>query len=346
MIRTSLFAVFLALIAVPAGAGDLAGRDVLLPIVARTPGALGTNWYTDLVITNLTTTAPFPTRVFIGYYANDGQLGVTRDLDVRESLVLPDVVKNTFGLDQSAGYVRVTAISPSARISVRARVFNRGASGGEYGQAIAGVPVDSISGEHFIAGLSGVDGNRSNVGVTNPWSMDIPVTFELFEASGLSRGSVNLVIGPRSVRQINNIFDWFGVAPFDGAMVRLKGAIPFFGYGTVVRNDSGDSTFVQGTGVVVGNDLLLPVQCSNPAPVLLAEPGSQTAGSWIVMFQDAVDARTTTQQLAARLGFTPFIIYEFAFKGFAAELTPSTIAALRCDPTVKVVTENVQAPIP
>lgn len=344
--RIALLALVLSLIALPATAADLAGRDVLVPIVARTPGALGTNWFTDLVITNLTTTSPLRTRVFIAFYANDAQLLVVRDLDIRESLLLPDVVKNTFGLDQSAGYVRVTALGSSSRISVRARVFNRGAAGGEYGQAITGVPVDAISNEQFIPGLSGVDGNRSNVGITNPWSIDIPVTVELIEANGESRGSVNLAMTPRSVRQINNVFDWFGVAPSDGAMVRLKSPVSFFGYGTVVRNDSGDSTFIQGTGLAVGNELLLPVECSNPAPVRLAEPGQEPAGSWIVMYHDTVDARTTTLALAARLGFTPATIFEFGFRGFAAGLTPAMLATLRCEPTVKIVEENVVVPIP
>ena len=344
--RKLLLAFLILFTAATATAADLAGRDVLVPVVARTPGALGTNWYTDLVITNLTRTGSFPTRVFISLHTNDGQIGINRDLGVNESLVLTDVLKNTFGLDQAVGYLRITSPNALARISARARVFNRGGAGGEYGQAVVGVPTDSISGEQWIPGLSGVDGNRSNAGVTNPWGVKNNLTVILHGPSGEVRGTMFLSIEPRSVRQINNIFDFFQVEPFDGAMVELRGAFPFFGYGTVVRNDTGDSTFIQGTGLVVGNDLLLPVACSNPAPVTLSEPGQQSAGNWIVMFQDNVNATVTTQQLAARLGFTPTTIYEFAFKGFAAEFSLETLASLRCEPTVKIITENISVPIP
>ena len=31
-----------------ATAADMSGRDILIPVVARTPGVLGTQWYTDL----------------------------------------------------------------------------------------------------------------------------------------------------------------------------------------------------------------------------------------------------------------------------------------------------------
>src|SRR5688572_5157469 len=124
-----LFAFLITFTAATATAADLAGRDVLVPVVARTPGALGTNWYTDLVVTNLTRTGPFPTRVFISFHTNDGQIGINRDLDINESLVLTDVVNNTFNLDQAVGYVRITSPNSLARISARARVFNRGSAG-------------------------------------------------------------------------------------------------------------------------------------------------------------------------------------------------------------------------
>ena len=72
--------------------------------------------------------------------------------------------------------------------------------------------------------------------------------------------------------------------------------------------------------------------CSDSAPLLgtyeTAAPG------FIVRFQDSVNATAETGRLAARYGFTPTFVYEATLKGFAADLSPATVAVLRCEPKV------------
>ena len=50
--RLVLLFCFTVLITVAAFAADLTGRDLVLPIVARVPGSVGSDWRTDVVLTN------------------------------------------------------------------------------------------------------------------------------------------------------------------------------------------------------------------------------------------------------------------------------------------------------
>ena len=49
-----LIAVLLSLAALPALAIELAGREIVIPMAGRTQGAYGTEWKTDLILSNLT----------------------------------------------------------------------------------------------------------------------------------------------------------------------------------------------------------------------------------------------------------------------------------------------------
>jgi hypothetical protein len=83
-----------------------------------------------------------------------------------------------------------------------------------------------------------------------------------------------------------------------------------------------------------------PVQpsCTAPAP-LLGVPNPAAPG-YIVLFYDNVDAVAETQRLAAKHAFAPTYVYQSAIKGFAAQLRPEVVAALRCEPSVASIEYN------
>jgi hypothetical protein len=84
-------------------------------------------------------------------------------------------------------------------------------------------------------------------------------------------------------------------------------------------------------------DVIAPA-CADPAP-LGGEPDARAPG-FIVVFEDNVEARPETNRLAEVYGFTPRYIYEFALQGFAADLTPDVVAAVRCEATVQSVSHD------
>ena len=83
--------------------------------------------------------------------------------------------------------------------------------------------------------------------------------------------------------------------------------------------------------------------CADPAP--LRGQADPRAPGYIVVFQDAVDARAETARLAEAYGFTPRRVYEAALKGFSAELSAGALAAVRCEATVRYVEHDGVASI-
>lgn len=236
------FAALLVLLASAASAGE-----VLIPAVYRGAGLNDTLWRTEIVVSNISTDPqqilPVPTT--ISFHRDNGEtLEVHIPLSQMEVLAIPDAVHDWFSVENGGGIVRVTWDVPNARITARARIYNVG-DHGEYGQSVPGIETSKLVSEHFLPGLTGVDGNRTNVGVSNPTSTDTLVWIELFDTSGLSRGAFATSIPARSYRQFNDIFSHFQAGPLNAAMVRVRGVnAVVYAYASIVRNDTGDATFV------------------------------------------------------------------------------------------------------
>lgn len=86
------------------------------------------------------------------------------------------------------------------------------------------------------------------------------------------------------------------------------------------------------------NARLVSPLCENPAALL--GQFDPNAPGYIVVFHDDVDAREETDRLAARYAFEPRAVWEFALRGFWADLSPEVVAALRCEASVKYMEYN------
>ncbi|MEW5980290.1 MAG: protease inhibitor I9 family protein [Acidobacteriota bacterium] len=264
---------------------------------------------------------------------------LTAELYSRGSLVLKDVVLQSFGKETSRGIIRVTSQNLDATLSARARIYNVGGSQGEFGQSMPALPVSLLRRQNYLTGLSGIEGNRTNVAVVNPHDAEANVFISLFESSGELRGGFSVSVAPWQVYQLNDIFAAFGTPPFSGATVQVSSSSGVYTYATIIRNDNGAPDILLGAAPGLGEDDSAPPPCSNPAPLY---PADHPAPGWIVVFQDTVDAAQTTAEFAQKYGFTPISVYEAAFKGFTAELSATAIASLRCEPVVKFIEQNQQ----
>lgn len=230
-----------------AASSALAG-EVLIPIVFRGPGAFGTQWRTELVVSNVTegVFAPVVPTTVTFHRDNGESLEITQHLAPKEVLAIPDAVHDWFSVESGGGIVRVTWDGDQARIMARARIYNTGEHG-EYGQSVPGVDTSRLVSTHYLTGVTGVDGNRTNIGVSNPTTTDTLVWIELFDTSGLSRGAFATGVPARSFRQFNDIFSYFQAGPLNAAMVRVSSmSTVVYAYASIVRNDTGDATFVTG----------------------------------------------------------------------------------------------------
>jgi hypothetical protein len=77
---------------------------------------------------------------------------------------------------------------------------------------------------------------------------------------------------------------------------------------------------------------LLQPSCLSPAPV--SGEFDPRAPGFIVVFDSGVDASVETPRLAGLYEFTPRHVFTHALQGFSAELTPATLAAIRCETSV------------
>jgi hypothetical protein len=220
--------------------------EVLIPVVYRGGGANDTLWRSEIVVSNVSSNLTAPTWTTITYHGDDGQTKEVRmPLSPKEVIAVPDATRQWFDVESGGGIVRVTwDDAPNVRIIARARIYNVGAHG-EYGQSVPGVDTSRLVTEHFLPGLSGVDGNRTNVGVSNPGTSPTLFWIELIDTSGESRGAFATSVPARSYRQFNDIFSYFQAGPLNAAMIRIVSSdAPVYAYASIVRNDTGDATFV------------------------------------------------------------------------------------------------------
>lgn len=238
--RTATFLLTLTL-AATATAGE-----VFIPVAYRGDGANGSVWRTEIAVTNFTfgvMAAPVPATITL-HREGAAPVSFTTQLDQNEVLSAGDALRDWFGVESGGGIVRVTWDEPNARISARGRIYNV-TDGGEYGQGVPAVRLDRLVSDQYLPGLSGINGNRTNVGVSNPHDRHVLFWITLYEASGEVRGAFATTVPPRSFRQFNDIFAHFQAGPLDGAMVRVSGTdATLYAYASVVRNDTGDATFV------------------------------------------------------------------------------------------------------
>ena len=220
--------------------------EVLIPAVYRGAGANNTLWRSEIVVSNVSSNLTAPTWTTITFHGDDGRTKEVRmPLSPKEVMAVPDAVRAWFDVENGGGIVRITwDDAPQVRIIARARIYNAGEHG-EYGQSVPGVDTSRLVTEHFLPGLSGVDGNRTNVGVSNPSAAATIVWIELIDTSGESRGAFATSVPARSYRQFNDIFSHFQAGPLNAAMVRVVASdAVVYAYASIVRNDTGDATFV------------------------------------------------------------------------------------------------------
>jgi hypothetical protein len=331
----------LVLAALPACATDFAGPRLLIPIAGRTSGALGSQWTTDLYLTNAARSGEPQTAEI--YLMVDGYLQhpIVTLLNPRQTAVVKDVI-GAFGKSQASGMILIAVRDPNAKLTARARIYNSGSAAGQYGQTVPAMPITKLAKESYLPGLSGVNGNRTNIGITNPEATPANIFISLFDQDGEFQGAFSSVVPPYGVQKLDDVFSYFQAGALDNATIQIRSSHGVYAFGSIVRGDSGDADFVAATGTEIDNTHALAApQCASPSTLSLAP---LPADGWTVVFKPGVNAFVETPALAARLGITADQVYEFgAF--YSRVMTPEKVAALRCEGSVRVVEQNTYVPV-
>ena len=243
------FLVALLLSAVPMLALNLSGSPTIIPVVGRFPGAGGTQWRTDVFVTNPGINA---TVVTLRFYQSGGPLREhTFAISPFGTVTLPDIVLNTFGQENAAGVLEVSVPPPFGTLA-RATIYNSGNPAGRFGQGVPGIALSYLNRQAYLFGLSGIDGTRLNIGAANPNDIPVEVNIQVTDSSNTVLHSRLVTVAAHAYVQYNDIFTTFGITPQAGVTVGMNTFDPLvnrpiYGYASEVRNDTGDAIFTFGT---------------------------------------------------------------------------------------------------
>jgi hypothetical protein len=187
--------------------------------------------------------------VTLTFYVQGGSpVTATADLQPFRITSFPDIVLNTFGLSNAAGQLEIKSSNTNG-FEARARIFNAGSSAGEYGQSVPGLGLSLLNTQGYLYGLSGVNGNRVNVGIANPNATVLVGMLSIMGKNRDSLASESFTLQPHETRQFNDIFARFGITPQADVQVEFNTSdgSRFYLYASEVRNDTGDAIFIFGT---------------------------------------------------------------------------------------------------
>jgi hypothetical protein len=246
--RRIVFALVMLSAAVNASALNTADSTVIIPIIGRFTGVNLTQWQTDVFLGNPSETRPTVTLTF---YSATGPRVATVTMSPFSTVTYRDIVLSTYGSASAAGPLEVTSTNG---IEARARIYNVGNPAGQFGQGVPGIGKSRIGRQAYIYGLSGTNGNRLNVGVTNPNATAITVSLYIADRNGVGlAGEDGFTLEPHQNIQFNDIIARYGITPQDGLSIQFNTfELPIYGYASEVRNDTGDAIFVFGTSPNTG----------------------------------------------------------------------------------------------
>ncbi|MBV9496127.1 MAG: hypothetical protein JOZ54_17905 [Acidobacteria bacterium] len=239
-----------ALLSLPALANEVTGNELLVPVASRAAGAYGSQWRTDLTVTNTASLSTEPVMVRLVFNRTDGRIDeVAVPIAPRESFVAHDVVRELFGAEAGVGTIRIFADNAYTRLTARARVYNIGSGQGEYGQTVPALSTTGLGLVTLLPGLSGMNGNRTNVGIANPSDQSVDLFISLFDQYGEFHSGFSTVVKPRGLLLVNDALSQFAVGVLENAMIQVNSTRGVYAYASIVRADSGDADFVTGIAI-------------------------------------------------------------------------------------------------
>lgn len=243
----------------PVHSGSLPQVAYLIPSVAHSVGAAGTQWRTDIGIANAN---PWPVNVTAVYYDVTGaQAGpVTVALPAGATTSWVDVLVSRFGVGASESRKGTLLVTSDWPVAIVSRTYNRKSATETFGQSYPAVVLRNgvAHGKAgYVPHLKKNAGFRTNVGFANPGSSAAEVTLTLYGRDGAQLGSPRTeTVPPGRWVQLDDVFAKVGAPPQDLAyasvVVNTVGA-SVWAYASVVDATTGDPTTVPVE--VVGTDL-------------------------------------------------------------------------------------------
>lgn len=235
-------------VAGPAKAGE--EEHSLVAVVARTPGAGGSLWRSELSVLN---PAEADADVRLEYRATGGavhEAAVT--VAPGDMLFVDDVIAELFqGAANGAGALHLYS---SDGVIINSRTYNVTSDGASLGQAIPGLGAGDMAlpGEVWVLDrLKNTDAFRCNLGFSEYTGAEARVTVALYSMAGSQQrflGSKTYAVPAYGVTQVNRVFNDIGITgDYEEALAYVivsSGEGAAYVYASVVDNGAGDATTV------------------------------------------------------------------------------------------------------
>jgi len=217
--------------------------------VASSAGQLGTYFRTDVYLVNPYFWKSVTVRVFFLPTGQDNSAAAYRDILIPSggSVVLPDVLANTFGASGSGALLMdSSATSGSAFFLASARTYTGDASG-TYGLTSEGI--SSFNEGGYVSLISGVrngSGFRTNTVAVSTGTTTLALEVYAYDSAGILKGSREVNLPPFGHRQmgLTDFADSFDTGYLVWTCSTPAGSTGWAAYAMVIDNTSGDSTFV------------------------------------------------------------------------------------------------------
>lgn len=214
----------------------------IVAAAAHAPGAAGTNWRTDLRITNPGSAAATARLYLLPQNSDNGARSLHADVTIPGlgQLALTDVVAAKFGFTGSAALL---VESTESALVVTSRTYNEAANGATYGQFIPGVPsVQALKPSETgnLIYLVKSDDYRTNLGFAGTTATRGAIAVTLRDAAGHLLGSRAFEVLPYGQGQVNDIFAAVGAPATPVARAEITTTADVVVYSSVIDNRTGD----------------------------------------------------------------------------------------------------------
>jgi hypothetical protein len=213
--RGTLLGAVLLVVALPARAALI---DAVIPAAASTPGANGSQWRTDVWMTNHGDTA----ATLNLFYTNNGlaSLGTgSVTIPPHESLTLPDIVQATFHQPGTTGMILLRG---TTNVEITSSTYNLQEDGGTAGSTIPALATNDLLLQGDQAGIpaaSDATHYRDNIGFITT-TVPVTMTSTLWSRDGSIRAQRSDHYEQFTSRQ-QALASFFNVTPRDGDFVEF-----------------------------------------------------------------------------------------------------------------------------
>jgi hypothetical protein len=169
----------------------------IIPVVAKIKGDAGTDWVSDVSVSNISAGVADVTAIFFPEATNNsfpffGKASATYDLTLQagQTLMVNDVIATWFpGQGDSIKGVLLIfgeADGDEALLAVATRTYNNADPSKTYGQGIGSGVLNVVwgSGTSVLTGVRHDNRFRSNIGVVNFTPLELTVLLDIYDASG------------------------------------------------------------------------------------------------------------------------------------------------------------------